>query len=141
MVLVSLTLRMADSVGIPAGSPLRCRMIRTGRQLLKLTAGEETSPKVAMIPAKPGFCAVASPLASTLTTAVEDWLDCVQLNGPTKLVMSVALLKALAVNWAVCLLELQPGNVFPLVWVTWIEVTAGCMVTWIGALLTPPALA
>src|SRR5215472_3992109 len=123
-VLVSLTFRVTDSVGMPAGSPLRCRMILIGKQLLNGTAGERTSPTVAITPPKPGFSAVANPLTGSTDTA-PPIPDCVQLKLPTRLVISTPLLNAWALNCAVCLLELHLGKTDPVVCVTWIEVTTG----------------
>src|SRR5215472_11371690 len=137
-VLVSLTFRVTDSVGMPAGSPLRCRMILTGKQLLNGAAGELTAPRVAITPPRPGLSAVANPLLSTDTAFPQ---DCVQPKLPTRLVMSTPLLNAWALNWAVVLLELHAGKTFPVTCVTWMEVTTGWTDTRMGALLTPPAVA
>src|SRR5215469_17081 len=91
-VLVSFTFMVADSVGMPAGSPVTCRTILTGKQLLNGTAGERTSPSVAITPPKPGFTAVANPLTGSTDRAPLP--DCVQRKPPTKLVMSTPLLNA-----------------------------------------------
>src|SRR5258708_40356552 len=64
-VLVSVTLSVTDVVGIPAGSPLRCNLISTGRQVLKKAAGEDTVPTLAITPVSPGVVAVTTPSRST----------------------------------------------------------------------------
>src|SRR5215472_10281466 len=119
----------------------------TGKQLLKLVAGEVTVPTPAMIPVNPGAFAVATPLASTDATAA---LFCVQLIAPTELVISLALgaqnpvasggwtwlEQACALNVNVCLTEKQTPAAGPS---TTIEVTTGCTAIWMGALVTPAA--
>src|SRR5258707_4273870 len=87
-VLVSVTLSVTDVVVIPAGSPLRCNLISTGRQVLKKAAGEDTVPTLAITPVSPGVVAVTTPLASIEPTPP---VDSNQLKGPTREVMSVAL--------------------------------------------------
>jgi hypothetical protein len=71
-----------------------------------------TPPTLATIPASPGLLAVASPLASTLTTVPS---ELAQENWPMELVMSLPLLKALAVNCAVLLCDIQLGSVVGLI--------------------------
>lgn len=80
---------------------------------------EVTPPTLATMPASPGVLAVASPLASTLTTAP---LELAQENWPMELVMSFPLCSALAVNCCVLPCETQPETVAGLIW---IEVTLG----------------
>src|SRR5260370_28718520 len=134
MVLVSLTLMVADSVGIPAGSPLRCNLITTGMQVLKLAAGEEVGATLAMTPVNAGADAVAKPLVRSILATLP--ADTAHVKLPIRLVMSVALWKAWATNCWVPFMEVQPATGS-----TVMEVTEGCTETWTGALLTPWALA
>src|SRR6476661_5424707 len=122
----------ADSVGTPAGSPLICRIISTGMQLFKKTAGDVVEPTLAITPVIPGVRAVANPLASTLATEGD---EADQLKLPIWLVISVALWNACATNWCVCVIEKQ-GVVTPS---TVTEVIDGCTATVTGPLVTPPA--